>query len=101
MSEVIISTFGLGCFHFWSMPRTVTFTSKPEGPLVVFASCKVSEAHGSKTRAPNLTVTQSLHNMTSKKTIDDDEYVAKLLADDAKKSSLRYAQQGLSALLPR
>lgn len=31
----------------------------------------------------------------------DDEYAARLLADDAKKSSARYAQQGLSALLPR
>jgi hypothetical protein len=39
--------------------------------------------------------------MASKRALDDDEYVAKLLAEDAKKSSLRYAQQGLSALLPR
>lgn len=39
--------------------------------------------------------------MAFRETLDDDKYVAKLLAEDAKKSSLRYAQQGLSALLPR
>jgi hypothetical protein len=39
--------------------------------------------------------------MSFRTTLVDDEYAAKLLADDAKKSSLRYAQQGLSALLPR
>lgn len=33
--------------------------------------------------------------------IGDDEYVAKLLAEDAKKSSVRYSSLGLSALLPR
>lgn len=32
---------------------------------------------------------------------DDDDYVAKLLAEDAKKSSHRYAAVGLSALLPQ
>lgn len=32
--------------------------------------------------------------------LDDDEYVAKLLAEDARKSSTNYASQGLSALLP-
>lgn len=39
--------------------------------------------------------------MSANKTLGDDAFVAKLLAEDAKKSSLRYAQQGLSALLPR
>ncbi|OAL34353.1 hypothetical protein AYO20_06406 [Fonsecaea nubica] len=32
---------------------------------------------------------------------DDDDYVAKLLVEDARKSSLRYASQGMSALLPK
>lgn len=39
--------------------------------------------------------------MASSTGYDNDEYVAKLLAEDAKKTSLRYAQQGLSGLLPR
>jgi hypothetical protein len=33
--------------------------------------------------------------------LDDDEYVAKLLAEDARRSSSKYASQGLSALLPQ
>ncbi|OAP59554.1 hypothetical protein AYL99_06852 [Fonsecaea erecta] len=32
---------------------------------------------------------------------NDDDYVAKLLVEDARKSSMRYASQGLSALLPK
>jgi hypothetical protein len=44
---------------------------------------------------------QIFFTMASSTKYDDDEYVAKLLAEDAKKSSLRYAQQGLSGLLPR
>ena len=39
--------------------------------------------------------------MSIRTTLVDDEYAAKLLAEDATKSSLRYAQQGLSALMPR
>ncbi|KAK5377851.1 hypothetical protein LTS03_004727 [Exophiala xenobiotica] len=33
--------------------------------------------------------------------LHDDEYVAKLLAEDARRSSSKYASQGLSALLPQ
>ncbi|KIW35494.1 uncharacterized protein PV07_02189 [Cladophialophora immunda] len=32
---------------------------------------------------------------------NDDDYVARLLVEDARKSSMRYASQGLSALLPK
>jgi len=32
--------------------------------------------------------------------LDDDEYIARLLAEDARKSSVNYARTGLSALLP-
>lgn len=32
--------------------------------------------------------------------IKSDEYVAKLLAEDAKNSSIKYSSMGLSALLP-
>ncbi|KIX97053.1 uncharacterized protein Z520_07167 [Fonsecaea multimorphosa CBS 102226] len=40
--------------------------------------------------------------MSSSADLDnDDDYVAKLLVDDARKSSVRYASQGLSALLPQ
>ncbi|KIW15454.1 hypothetical protein PV08_05500 [Exophiala spinifera] len=38
--------------------------------------------------------------MSNIKDFDDDEYVAKLLAEDARKSSIKYASQGMSALLP-
>jgi len=33
--------------------------------------------------------------------LDDDKYIAELLAEDARKSSLRYAAVGMSALLPK
>jgi hypothetical protein len=33
--------------------------------------------------------------------LNDDKYVAELLAEDARKSSIRYASMGMSALLPK
>lgn len=39
--------------------------------------------------------------MTSKEDIHSDEYIAKLLAEDARKSSIKYSSEGLSALLPK
>ncbi len=39
--------------------------------------------------------------MTSAKDIHSDDYVAKLLAEDAKNSSMKYSSMGLSALLPQ
>jgi len=40
-------------------------------------------------------------DMPSEGDIDDDDYVAKLLAEDAKRTSHKYAAQGLSAFLPK
>jgi len=37
--------------------------------------------------------------MASRKDLEDDEYVAKLLAEDAKAASKRYSAIGLQALL--
>ncbi|KAK6366985.1 hypothetical protein LTS17_010536 [Exophiala oligosperma] len=42
----------------------------------------------------------NMSNATTKD-YDDDEYVAKLLAEDARQSSIKYASQGMSALLPK
>ena len=39
--------------------------------------------------------------MPTKTPLDDDAYVAQLLAEDARKSSASYAAVGLSALLPK
>lgn len=39
--------------------------------------------------------------MASAKNIHSDDYIAKLLAEDAKNSSMRYSSMGLSALLPK
>ncbi|KAI1610320.1 hypothetical protein EDD36DRAFT_322305 [Exophiala viscosa] len=39
--------------------------------------------------------------MSAIRDFDDDEYVAKLLAEDARKSSLKYATMGMSALVPK
>ncbi|KIV80744.1 hypothetical protein PV11_08226 [Exophiala sideris] len=39
--------------------------------------------------------------MSALRDFDDDEYVAKLLAEDARKSSLKYATMGMSALVPK
>jgi hypothetical protein len=39
--------------------------------------------------------------MASVNDIDSDDYVAKLLAEDAKNSSIKYSSMGLSALLPK
>ncbi|KAL2426189.1 hypothetical protein ABEF95_012517 [Exophiala dermatitidis] len=39
--------------------------------------------------------------MSSSANVDDDEYIAKLLAEDARKSSLRYASAGTYGLTPR
>jgi hypothetical protein len=39
--------------------------------------------------------------MASTDDIRSDEYVAKLLAEDARKSSVKYSSMGLSALLPK
>lgn len=39
--------------------------------------------------------------MSKSEDFNDDEYVAKLLAEDARKSSVRYASAGMSALLPK
>lgn len=38
--------------------------------------------------------------MSRTEDLDDDEYIAKLLADDARTSSVKYASLGMSALLP-
>ena len=39
--------------------------------------------------------------MASGNNHEDDDYVAKLLSEDARKASLRYAAVGLQALLPK
>lgn len=39
--------------------------------------------------------------MSTTPDFDDDEYVAKLLAEDARKSSVKYATVGMSALVPK
>ncbi|KAL6244629.1 hypothetical protein RBB50_008157 [Rhinocladiella similis] len=39
--------------------------------------------------------------MSNTKYYDDDEYIAELLAEDARKSSIKYATQGTTALLPK
>lgn len=39
--------------------------------------------------------------MSSTNDIQSDEYVAKLLAEDARNSSIKYSSMGLSALLPK
>jgi hypothetical protein len=39
--------------------------------------------------------------MTSSKELDSDEYIANLLAKDARDSSIKYSSMGLSALLPK
>ena len=40
-------------------------------------------------------------SMSSSKDHNNDDYVAKLLAEEAKRSSQRYASAGLQALLPK
>ena len=39
--------------------------------------------------------------MATKEDVHDDQYVARLLAEDAKASSRKYTAQGLSTLLPK
>jgi hypothetical protein len=49
----------------------------------------------------SLFIVDFLTNMPETGNFDDDEYVARLLAEDARKSSIRYASMGMSALLPK
>jgi hypothetical protein len=41
------------------------------------------------------------HHSNGRSNYDDDDYVAKLLAQDAKNSSLKYSAMGMQAYMPK